>query len=648
MKGGSKVRLTAVIFSAVASLALSSSAAGLQSIDDVRVDALVSSHWGQGLDTGYSNSGRPCFNYSTPNNYPCGCVATPMAQLFRYWRYPASVQAGTSRCLVDGLETLLPYGGVEYDYDAMPYVAAGASESSRAAIGRLTADCAAALHSMFYSGSTLAYGMFAFVQLRETFGYSSSVGYVPIESRGPSAALENTIVANLDAKCPVMISLRVEANEKAHQALIDGYGYHEGKLYFHFNLGWCNVRGDDAWYELDKTTDQASGSYYNLIEGLIYNIFPDFSGDVLSGRVLDEYGNPVANATVQALRNGEVVDTAQTDGKGIYAFVLDGGATYKVVCEGHALSVFLPSSASAKLRISAKADGKIWADPFKPSFNVEGTLGGSSGNDIELSGEVSALGAFNPSKAGKGAFPHSGAVYDELGNPCGTMTVKFTKPSKGVSKISASLRLLDGKTYSLKATPAAVDETGPARIVGATIKKLGVFDVLEVGEEGFTAEITAADGTRMTAVTTNLSEGLAQGDYKFSVNGLPAEINGLPVVSEMLPVDVEFTVNTKGKISLAKAAKLKYTKVKGSKPAVYELVSDTSKGKTNLSGLKLTYAAKTASIKGSFSVYTDNPAKHKINKISFTVTGMVIGGKAVGVATCKKLAISCPIVIEKL
>ena len=114
----------------------------------------------------------------------------------------------------------------------------------------------------------------------------------------------------------------------------------------------------------------------------------------------------------------------------------------------------------------------------------------------------------------------------------------------------------------------------------------------------------------------------------------------------MLPGGQTVPIDAKGKIVLAKAATLKYTKIKGTKPAEYELDLNTSKGKTNLSGLKLTYAAKTSTIKGSFSVYTVNPAKHKVNKTSFTINGMVIGGKAVGVATCKKPAITCPIALE--
>ena len=636
-------------------MVFSAAAEGLPSIEDVRVEALVSSHWGQKTDTGYSNTGNPCFNRFTPNNYPCGCVATPIAQLLRYWQYPASVKSGVSRCLVDGVERQLEYGGLEYDYDAMPYVTAGADERQRAAIGRLTFDCAVSLHSMFSSGNTFAFGMVSFVQLREIFGYANAIGYVPAKSSSPSAAMKNAIIANLDAKCPVMITLLASANGMTHQALIDGYGYHGGRLYFHFNLGWCNVRDDDAWYELDRTIDQTSGCYYDLIDGLVYNIFPNRAGDVLSGRVLDKDGKPVSNAAVQASRSGKVIDTAQTDANGIYAFVLAGGTTYKVSCEGRSISVDLPSSVSAKRMISSKKEGDIWQDPFQPALTETGTLGGSSGNDIQLSGNPpdppdpveSVLGPFNPTTAGKGVYPYCGAVYDASGSPCGTMTVKFTKPAKGTSKITATLNLLDGKSYSIKATSVAVNATGPAKIVGVEIKKLGVLDTLEIGEAGFVAEISATGGAKLSAVTTDLSKGLPQGNYRFSVSGFPEAINGFPVVTDMLPDSTEFSVNAKGKIALAKAATLKYAKIKGSKPTAYELLLDTSKDKTNLPGLKLTYTAKTASIKGSFTVYTDNPEKHKINKVSFTVTGMVIDGKAVGVAVCKKPAITCSIEIEK-
>lgn len=626
---------------------LTSSAVGLQTIDDVRVDALVATHWGQKTDTGYSNIGSPCFNYYTPENTPCGCVAVPIAQLCWYWRYPKSIPSDTSRCLLNGVELKLPYGGEVYNYDLMPPVTTGIDEISRKAIGRLTYDCAVSLHSMFSPRGTLAYGMFSFVQLREIFGYDSAVGYVPYKSCTPNSKLENTIIANLDAKCPVIIALYEEKTQKAHQALIDGYGYHDGKLYFHYNLGWCNVRGDDAWYELGKTVDHTTGNAYSLIDGIVYNIFPKGSGDILSGRILGVDGNPASGVEVQAIRNGIEIDVVKTDKNGIYAFKLPGNNTYKVSCEGRSISVFLPSSSCAGRKISSKNDGDIWENPFMPEYNEEGVLGGSSGNDIDLSVEVNPLGAFNPNKAGKGNYPYSGVMYDENGNPSGTITIKFTKPSKGTSKISAKIKLLNGKSYSLSSTKVQVNDDGPALITDKAIKKLGVLDSLEIGENGFLAEFTMMDGKKLTALTTDLSKGLSEGKYTFSVDSTPTTINGLAVVKDMLLESMTFSINAKGKITLPKAASLKYKKIKKSKPAAYELVCDTSKGRTNLMGLKLSYSPKTSSIKGSFVIYTVNPEKHKINKYTFTITGMVVEGKAVGIATCKKPSMTSQVFIGK-
>ncbi len=84
---------------------------GLANISDVRVPPLVQSKWGQ--TTCCTNPALACYNYYTPpsdpcdqndvviipspnspfpygslGNYPCGCVATAMAQLMRYHMYP--------------------------------------------------------------------------------------------------------------------------------------------------------------------------------------------------------------------------------------------------------------------------------------------------------------------------------------------------------------------------------------------------------------------------------------------------------------------------------------------------------------------------------------------------------------------------------
>ncbi|GAG46507.1 unnamed protein product, partial [marine sediment metagenome] len=64
-------------------LGASGGALELGSVSDERVSPLVRTRWSQS-----SVSGQYCYNYYTPNHYVCGCVATAMAQLMRFYQYP--------------------------------------------------------------------------------------------------------------------------------------------------------------------------------------------------------------------------------------------------------------------------------------------------------------------------------------------------------------------------------------------------------------------------------------------------------------------------------------------------------------------------------------------------------------------------------
>ena len=81
----------------------------LGGVSDVRVSPLLQSKWNQ--QTVCSNA---CYNYYVPpygdgsaSNYPCGCVATAMAQYMRFWQYPTT-GVGTGRFIiyVDGSGTI--------------------------------------------------------------------------------------------------------------------------------------------------------------------------------------------------------------------------------------------------------------------------------------------------------------------------------------------------------------------------------------------------------------------------------------------------------------------------------------------------------------------------------------------------------------
>ena len=127
------------------------------------------------------------------------------------------------------------------------------------------------------------------------------------------------------------------------------------------------------------------------------------------------------------------------------------------------------------------------------------------------------------------------------------------------------------------------------------------------------------------------------------------------LLTDFLPDEERATVKN-GKWTFAKAASVKWAKPKkGAEVSEYydaaagkDLVIDTTKGKTNLSGLKLTYTPKTGIFKGSFKVYAleGSGKKTKLKTYTVNVNGFVLDGVGYGTATCKKPAVSWTVTVE--
>ena len=136
-------------------------------------------------------------------------------------------------------------------------------------------------------------------------------------------------------------------------------------------------------------------------------------------------------------------------------------------------------------------------------------------------------------------------------------------------------------------------------------------------------------------------------DFNFSVPGI--------LLDELLPDGEPFEVS-RGKWKFAKAATVKWVKPKrGAEHSDHyddasgkDLIVDTSKGKSNLSGLKLTYTPKTGQFKGSFKVYAlqGTGKKRKLAKYTVNVIGFVVDGVGYGEASCKKPAATWSVTVE--
>jgi hypothetical protein len=299
-------------------------------VTDARVDPLLQSNWGQTEEDGGNN----CYNYYTPSHYPAGCVATAMSQVMRYFGYPTtSVGTPAYSIKVDGTdqnETLKGGNGTggAYHWDVMDAGPAVPVSSHRQAIGVLTHDTGVSLNMSYTAGGSSSDTLRVANRLKNPFGYSNakkgynSVNNIPAQQRN---AMTNP---NLDAGYPVLYGIRRQDPDTGHwygHAIVcDGYGYNINTMYHHLNMGWSGI--DNAWYTLPIIDAETADRTYTTVYKVVYNIYPAGTGEIISGRVVDAGGNPLAGVTVTAVRTVGGSYSGVTNNRGIYAIpkVLSG------------------------------------------------------------------------------------------------------------------------------------------------------------------------------------------------------------------------------------------------------------------------------------------------------------------------------------
>ena len=294
---------------------------GVPTISSVWVAPLVQSTWSQSLV-----SGSACYNYYTPpnaagsaSNYVCGCVATAMAQLMRFWQHPTTgVGTGSYTIYVNSVATTRSLrggngAGGAYVWGSMPLVPnSSMTTAQRQAIGALTADAGVSVNMNYTSSGSGTDTLKASTALVNTFGYSNAKNSYNSGSNIPVANRNNMVNPNLDAGYPTLLG--ITGSPGGHAIVCDGYGYNSATLYHHLNLGWSG--SSDAWYNL-PIIDTSSGTF-DVLYKIVYNVYKTGSGEIISGRVTDSSQAPISGVTVTATGTGGPF-TATTNAKGIYA-----------------------------------------------------------------------------------------------------------------------------------------------------------------------------------------------------------------------------------------------------------------------------------------------------------------------------------------
>ena len=394
-----RIAFVAAAICAAAAPLSSQAVSALGSISDVRVGPLLTTTWSQ---TGAGGtSGPSCYNYYTPNHYACGCVATAIAQIMYFHRYPteriypgetlyASVNqaqlgasnAGSWSVGSDGTGSYTLYSGGAstafnpayggpYDWSSMvASPTSDTSENSRKAIGLLTRDAGLAVFADYNvkSGETSGFTRARASSLILNLHYADAV------RTGFDA---NKLIANLDAGLPVLLALT------SHEVVADGYGYHNGKLYIHINYGHGGT--NSGWYDPTSTIGTSNMS----IADMVANIFPPTRGarhsSVISGRVLDANGSPVANATVTA--TGATTATTNSNANGTYAFILPAGNYTFTATSGNSSGTL----SNCAVEASEQKTRAEFADPYNQGGWDSGVNNSRSGVNVTL-GKTATMG----------------------------------------------------------------------------------------------------------------------------------------------------------------------------------------------------------------------------------------------------------------
>ena len=221
---------------------------------------------------------RMCPEYDGVNKAVTGCVATAMAQVMGYWKYPSQLQAdipgyttGTYNINVPGISKDTD-GTYDWDNILPQYNSGNFNDDQANAVAKLMHHCGVAVQMNYGPSSG------AFVnpeRLSKYFGYDKDF-MVKVRRESYSMQEWNTLIDNeLIAKRPVLYS--GQSSSSGHQFVCDGS---DGKGLYHINWGWGGYQ--DGYFDITILNPAKGGigsgnapDGYNQGSDMIIGIMPD-------------------------------------------------------------------------------------------------------------------------------------------------------------------------------------------------------------------------------------------------------------------------------------------------------------------------------------------------------------------------------------
>ncbi len=187
-----------------------------------------------------------------------GCVATAMAMVMHYWRYPNQGQGQHQYYASPYGMQYANFGESHYNWDAMQDVIENTHPHD---VALISYHAAVSVNMMFSPNGSGAYSFNVPSAMISRFKYSNTSQYLE-KNNYQNATWENMLQEQLDAGIPLYYS--GYSSTGGHAFICDGY---QGSNYYHFNFGWGG--SSNGWYSLQNVGGFSSG------QGMVRNLFPN-------------------------------------------------------------------------------------------------------------------------------------------------------------------------------------------------------------------------------------------------------------------------------------------------------------------------------------------------------------------------------------
>lgn len=361
--------------------------------DRAPIAPLVKTQWNQGSP--YNNY-CPIYNGSRSVT---GCVATAMAQVMKYYNYPAKGTGShsyTTKTLK--ISQSMDFSSTSFRWTSMAdSYGSFSSTSQKNAVATLMHACGVSVDMDYTPNESGAPSMNVASALANYFGYDKGVRYLMRDYYG-MAEWEDLVYNQLTEFGPVQYS---GSNTSAgHSFVCDGYS---ADGYFHFNWGWGGM--SDGYFlltALDPTSQGIGGSTagYNSGQDIIANVAKSGEGKMYEQMLID---GDFKIDTPQVQKGGYVVIVANAYNysiapiSGFYGLKFtasDGSVTYAEAPQGYSNIAVLSGYGGWYVRMPSLAAGTYTVTPAWKS---------TTGEWFDIRAKVSAVKSYTATVSGNTA-----------------------------------------------------------------------------------------------------------------------------------------------------------------------------------------------------------------------------------------------------